>query len=306
VFLRVLEYYAGILFLTTNRVGAFDEAFRSRIHLSLYYPPLDEESTMKVWKLNIKRTNDRKAKKIRVKRTEILEYAREHFNLSVDGRWNGRQIRNAFQIAIALAEYDTQGKKRASKKDAKDESQDGAERSSRTIVVRKHHFEKVAQASVEFDKYLRDLYGQSTSQRAFEANHRHDDHGRTINPQGNPFVRGMAASHHYSIPYNPTPNPSEAKLSKPKSSKSKSSKKVEPDPPSESEESYSSSSSNSDTDEQSHSDTSSSESGEDDSDTVEEKESVKPVKKAKKTEKQKGDDKKKGKTAKAKKSKESK
>jgi hypothetical protein len=262
---------------------------------------------MKVWKLNIKRTKDRKAKKIRVKHTEILEYAREHFNLSVDGRWNGRQIRNAFQIAIALAEYDTQGKKRASKKDAKNESQDGAEKSSRTIVVRKYHFEKVAQASVEFDKYLRDLYGQSTSQRAFEANHRHDDHGRTINPQGNPFVRGTAASHHYSIPYTPTPNPSEAKSSKPKSSKSKSSKKVEPDPPSESEESSSSSTSNSDTDERSHSDMGSSESGGDDSDILEEEEAVKPVKKAKKTEKQKkGDDKKKRKTEKTKKSKESK
>lgn len=33
VFLRVLEYYAGILFLTTNRVGTFDEAFKSRIHM---------------------------------------------------------------------------------------------------------------------------------------------------------------------------------------------------------------------------------------------------------------------------------
>jgi hypothetical protein len=29
VFLRVLEYYAGILFLTTNRVGDFDEALAS-------------------------------------------------------------------------------------------------------------------------------------------------------------------------------------------------------------------------------------------------------------------------------------
>jgi len=41
VFLRILEYYTGILFLTTNRVGTFDEAFRSRIHMWLYYPPLD-------------------------------------------------------------------------------------------------------------------------------------------------------------------------------------------------------------------------------------------------------------------------
>lgn len=37
VFLRVLEYYNGLLFLTTNRVGSIDQAFKSRIHLSLYY-----------------------------------------------------------------------------------------------------------------------------------------------------------------------------------------------------------------------------------------------------------------------------
>ena len=36
VFLRMLEYYKGLLFLTTNRVGAFDEAFKSRVHISLF------------------------------------------------------------------------------------------------------------------------------------------------------------------------------------------------------------------------------------------------------------------------------
>ena len=38
VFLRALEYYSGLLFLTTNRVGTTDEAFRFRVHLILYYP----------------------------------------------------------------------------------------------------------------------------------------------------------------------------------------------------------------------------------------------------------------------------
>lgn len=36
VFLRMLEYYKGLLFLTTNRVGAFDEAFKSRVHITLF------------------------------------------------------------------------------------------------------------------------------------------------------------------------------------------------------------------------------------------------------------------------------
>lgn len=35
VFLRLLEYHQGILFLTTNRVESFDDAFNSRISIKL-------------------------------------------------------------------------------------------------------------------------------------------------------------------------------------------------------------------------------------------------------------------------------
>ncbi|KAG8532277.1 uncharacterized protein KY384_003918 [Bacidia gigantensis] len=37
IFLRILEYYEGILFLTTNRVDNIDAAFQSRIHLEESY-----------------------------------------------------------------------------------------------------------------------------------------------------------------------------------------------------------------------------------------------------------------------------
>jgi SpoVK/Ycf46/Vps4 family AAA+-type ATPase len=40
VFLRELEHYDGILFLTTNRLQVFDEAVLSRLHLALNYEPL--------------------------------------------------------------------------------------------------------------------------------------------------------------------------------------------------------------------------------------------------------------------------
>lgn len=36
VFLRVLDYYASVLFLTTNRISDFDEDFSCRIRISLY------------------------------------------------------------------------------------------------------------------------------------------------------------------------------------------------------------------------------------------------------------------------------
>ncbi|MCO5601810.1 hypothetical protein L7F22_055935 [Adiantum nelumboides] len=49
VFLRLLEYYAGVLFLTTNRVRAFDQAFLSRISLCIQYPDLDDQRRSLIW-----------------------------------------------------------------------------------------------------------------------------------------------------------------------------------------------------------------------------------------------------------------
>jgi hypothetical protein len=178
VFLRVLEYYSGILFLTTNRVGAFDEAFKSRIHISLYYPPLDEESTIRVWEMNLQRTKRRKENSnFKIKENEILAFARAHY-LREEGRWNGRQIRNAFQTAIALAEYD-----------ANDGSSDGEEATRKThrIILRKRHFETVAKASLDFDQYLKEVYGGvSASERAFDNSNRYDQYAMTNSPLTGP------------------------------------------------------------------------------------------------------------------------
>ena len=51
VFLRVLEYFNGLLFLTTNRVDDIDEAIVSRcIALIKYYPP-DDEARRRIWRV---------------------------------------------------------------------------------------------------------------------------------------------------------------------------------------------------------------------------------------------------------------
>lgn len=44
IFLRMLEYYEGILFLTTNRAEHINPAFESRVHVSLTYKELDATS----------------------------------------------------------------------------------------------------------------------------------------------------------------------------------------------------------------------------------------------------------------------
>ena len=57
VFLRLLEYYEGILFLTTNRMGTFDAAFKSRIHLAIRYYPLSFETRRDLWRSFISSTS---------------------------------------------------------------------------------------------------------------------------------------------------------------------------------------------------------------------------------------------------------
>ncbi|KAL4931021.1 P-loop containing nucleoside triphosphate hydrolase protein [Aspergillus undulatus] len=49
VFLRKLEYYKGILFLTLNRATDFDDAILSRIHLKIKYNGLTNESRREIW-----------------------------------------------------------------------------------------------------------------------------------------------------------------------------------------------------------------------------------------------------------------
>lgn len=57
----MLEYYEGIMFLTTNRVQTFDAAFQSRIHISLDYPELDTKSRKKVWDNFLKQHDEAQA-----------------------------------------------------------------------------------------------------------------------------------------------------------------------------------------------------------------------------------------------------
>jgi hypothetical protein len=91
IFLRVLEYYEGTMFLTTNRVQTFDPAFQSRIHISLDYPGLTLESRKTVWKNFL----DSSAQEHEITKAELVELARMDLN--------GRQIKNILKIARLLA-----------------------------------------------------------------------------------------------------------------------------------------------------------------------------------------------------------
>ncbi|KAL6718251.1 hypothetical protein ACLMJK_004339 [Lecanora helva] len=146
VFLRVLEYYSGVIILTTNRVGQFDEAFRSRIHVSLYYPRLDQASTFKIWERNLQRLRN-SSLDLDFDEDEIRDFSENHWQRNKDNptrRWNGRQIKNAFQTALALANWDYHELKQKR----------GLERP----VLRAKHFERVADTSADFDDYISGMH----------------------------------------------------------------------------------------------------------------------------------------------------
>lgn len=153
VFLRTLEYYTGILFLTTNRVGAFDEAFVSRIHVSLYYGNLDQENTYKIWMMHINRLK-RSNRNIFIAEDELKTFAREHWSDDSRLRWNGRQIRNAFHTALALAEYEFHENCLM--------CEETGDRKPLKPALRAQHFKVVAKTSAEFADYLTSVLGGSS------------------------------------------------------------------------------------------------------------------------------------------------
>ena len=178
VFLRVLEYFTGILLLTTNRVGAFDEAFKSRIHVSLYYPPLNWERTEAIWRMHMRRLMERKNRKginLHIDEAEILAFVKKHYSVTTPKKanWNGRQIRNAFQTATALAEYEAHDHKSDRNKATSSE-----QATPRELELKVEHFDRVAWASFEFDRYLSKTRALSDTELAFQ-NAERTDHFRS-------------------------------------------------------------------------------------------------------------------------------
>lgn len=207
MFLRVLEYYEGILFLTTNKVGAFDEAFKSRVSMALYYPPLDSEQTTGIWRTQMRRMRNSsieaapgdRLQHIEFDEGEILMYATQLWALQrtvpqLKPVWNGRQIRNAFQTAIALAEYHR--------------------KEGECIHVKRWHFEHVAAVSNEFNQYLWNVkHRRDESDLALRNEFRYDKQQEGIANYGGvpgmatsqPFPQNPHASHLMAQPQNAVP-----------------------------------------------------------------------------------------------------
>ncbi|KAK0236428.1 P-loop containing nucleoside triphosphate hydrolase protein [Armillaria nabsnona] len=89
VALRVLEYHRGVLFLTTNRIKTFDEAFLSRFSIAIKYPELDAASRQVIWQKFFNLAD------CVVSPKDLESLAAKPFN--------GRTIKNMVRTAQALA-----------------------------------------------------------------------------------------------------------------------------------------------------------------------------------------------------------
>jgi len=94
IFLRLLEYHQGILFLTTNRVENFDEAFYSRISVHLNYDLVDHSKRAKIW------TNLLNAAKLN---HITKDSASTDYKSLITIPINGRQVKNSIRLAQCLA-----------------------------------------------------------------------------------------------------------------------------------------------------------------------------------------------------------
>ncbi|KAI0543838.1 hypothetical protein F4679DRAFT_590107 [Xylaria curta] len=93
VFLRVLEYYDGILILTSNSVGTFDEAFKSRIQLALHYKNLSKHQRTQIWGDFLSRLEEFNEDGI------DFSDLKDNIEELADHKLNGREIRNVITTA---------------------------------------------------------------------------------------------------------------------------------------------------------------------------------------------------------------
>lgn len=142
------------------------------MHLSLWYKHLSLEYTIKILQNNLSRLPKYDKNKgttdgvLNVRQAEIEKFIREEyvryskFSKKERGPWNGRQIRNAVQIASSLALYE---------KDCKDED-DGL-----PATLTADHFRSVASTMFEFEEFLRQSRVGDDTFHAKQRQERHDD-----------------------------------------------------------------------------------------------------------------------------------
>lgn len=145
-----MEYFKGLLFLTTNRVGQIDDAFISRVHVAFEYKRLDKSAREKIWKNFFQKLGRERPDDI-----EIEKSARK-YALDCDLELNGREIRNAIQTAIALAAAEARDKRKTA------------------IVVTERIITRVLDMSKSFHDYVYKIRQEDEADRSAARGDRYD------------------------------------------------------------------------------------------------------------------------------------
>ena len=155
VFLRTMEYYEGVLFLTTNRAGHIDDSFISRITCPIAYHPLSLEAKSKIVKKFIRKYEETGT-------IEIQERA-ESYLIEHCAELNGRQLRNVLQNAVAMAEV----QQRSERKLAHQSGRAGQQLPEvKVVLVKWHHVKAAVERQANFMSYLNKLKGKDEYARA--------------------------------------------------------------------------------------------------------------------------------------------
>jgi hypothetical protein len=88
IFLRLLEYFNGVLFLTTNRFDIIDDAIMSRVTAHIKYEYPNQEETLLIWKVLTKNFG------LKIQESSIAEIYHKYETFS------GRDIRNFLKMYI--------------------------------------------------------------------------------------------------------------------------------------------------------------------------------------------------------------
>ncbi|KAI1478891.1 hypothetical protein K445DRAFT_302869 [Daldinia sp. EC12] len=103
VFLRVLEYFEGILILTTNQIALFDVAVQSRIHVAIKYTELDKDQSKAIFLQRLDLYND---KGLVEEYDKIKKFGET--DLHKKG-FDGRQLRNLLTSSMGRAQARNNG-----------------------------------------------------------------------------------------------------------------------------------------------------------------------------------------------------
>lgn len=139
--------------------------------MALYYPPLNWLTTEKIWRNLIRRARE-SVMKVECNPDDLIRFAWQLFEdqdkntKSIGPAWNGRQIRNAFQSAIALARNECSG-------------------SHANVMIEPRHFKTVADVSNQFNHYIwRVKSSRTDADIAREIQSRDDNFGHLTHAQG--------------------------------------------------------------------------------------------------------------------------